>query len=86
MMDYIDHDTDLGRALNMLTLNLEDRPILYPSIDIDKLEMLYGQLAKSYSSCHSYHCLGSVLLPRLTTSRGKSDASRYRSVWMNLSV
>lgn len=80
MMDYIDHDTDLGRALNTLTLNLEDRPILYPSIDIDRLEMLYGQLAESYSSCHSYHCLGSVFLPRLPTSHGKSDASRYRSV------
>ena len=44
-MEYIDHDTDLGAALNTPTLNLEDRPILDPSIDIEKLEMLYGQLA-----------------------------------------
>ncbi|BCR82773.1 phosphotransferase family protein [Aspergillus chevalieri] len=45
LMEYIDHDTDLGTALNTPTLNIEDRPILDPSIDIDKLEMLYGQLA-----------------------------------------
>ncbi|KAK6823319.1 hypothetical protein RU639_006042 [Aspergillus parasiticus] len=45
MIDHIDHDTDLGTALNTPTLNLEDRPILDPSIDIDKLEMLYGKLA-----------------------------------------
>ncbi|GAB1191210.1 hypothetical protein APSETT444_000382 [Aspergillus pseudonomiae] len=45
LMEYIDHDTDPGAALNTPTLNLEDRPILDPSIDIEKLEMLYGQLA-----------------------------------------
>lgn len=44
-MNYIDHAMDLDAALNTPTLHIEDRPILDPSIDIDKLEMLYGQLA-----------------------------------------
>ncbi|PKY04497.1 hypothetical protein P168DRAFT_236361, partial [Aspergillus campestris IBT 28561] len=45
LMEYIDHDTDLGTALNTPTLSPEDRPILDLSIYIDKLEMLYGQMA-----------------------------------------
>ncbi|PLN85786.1 phosphotransferase family protein [Aspergillus taichungensis] len=45
LMGYIDHDTDLGTALNTPTLSIEECPILDPSIDIDKLEMLYKQLA-----------------------------------------
>ena len=45
LMDYIDHAMDLDAALNTPTLQIEDRPILDPSIDIDKLEMLYRQLA-----------------------------------------
>lgn len=37
---------DLSTALNMPTpSDDDDRPILDPSINIDKLEMLYGQMA-----------------------------------------
>lgn len=36
---------DLRTALNMSTLSDDDRPILDPSINIDKLEMPYGQVA-----------------------------------------
>ncbi|KAL2008435.1 hypothetical protein VTN00DRAFT_6629 [Thermoascus crustaceus] len=35
---------DMGAALNMPGLAIEYRPILDPNIEIDKLEMLYGQL------------------------------------------
>lgn len=45
LMEYIDHEMDLGAALNSPELAIEDRPILDPFIDMDKLEMLYSQLA-----------------------------------------
>lgn len=45
IMEYINHQMNLTRALNMPGLGIEDRPRLDPNIDIDKLEMLYGQFA-----------------------------------------
>lgn len=45
IMEYIEHAMDMGAALNMPGLAIEYRPILDPNIEIDKLEMLYGQLA-----------------------------------------
>ncbi|RHZ62284.1 uncharacterized protein CDV56_104203 [Aspergillus thermomutatus] len=45
IMEYIDHAMDLGAALSTPGLKIEDRPLLDPRIDSDKLEMLYGQLA-----------------------------------------
>lgn len=45
LMEYIDHATDLSTALNTPTLGDDDRPILNPSININMLEMLYGQMA-----------------------------------------
>ncbi|KAE8354815.1 phosphotransferase family protein [Aspergillus coremiiformis] len=45
IMEYIDHAMDLGAALNTPGLSIEDRPLLDPHIDSDRLEMLYGQLA-----------------------------------------
>lgn len=44
-MEYIEHAMDMGAALNTPGLAIGDRPILDPNIDIDKLEILYGQLA-----------------------------------------
>ncbi|PYI35548.1 phosphotransferase family protein [Aspergillus indologenus CBS 114.80] len=45
LMEFIEHAMDLGEALNTPTLGVEDRPILDPAVDVEKLEMLYGQLA-----------------------------------------
>lgn len=45
IMEYVDHAMDLGAALSMPGLSIEDRPLLDPHIDTDKLEMLYGQFA-----------------------------------------
>ncbi|RAL02646.1 phosphotransferase family protein [Aspergillus ibericus CBS 121593] len=46
IMEYIEHETNMSRALNMPGLGIEDRPRLDPNIDIEKLKMLYGQLAE----------------------------------------
>lgn len=45
IMEYINHEMNLSRALNMPELGIEDRPRLDPNVDIEKLEMLYGQFA-----------------------------------------
>ncbi|PYI20065.1 phosphotransferase family protein [Aspergillus violaceofuscus CBS 115571] len=45
LMEYVEHAMDLGEALNTPTLGVEDRPILDPAVDVEKLEMLFGQLA-----------------------------------------
>lgn len=45
MMEYIEHDTKMYDALNRPGCPKEERGILDPSIDEDRLEMLYGQLA-----------------------------------------
>ncbi|KAL4804423.1 hypothetical protein BDV18DRAFT_153304 [Aspergillus unguis] len=45
IMEYIDHEMNLTKALNSPGLGIEDRPRLDPNIDISKLEMLYGQFA-----------------------------------------
>jgi Phosphotransferase enzyme family. len=45
IMDYIEHDTKMYDALNIPGCPTEDRGILDPAIDKDKLELLYGQLA-----------------------------------------
>lgn len=44
-MEYINHETDVGKVLNMPELDWRDRPRLNPHVDPDKLEMLYRQLA-----------------------------------------
>lgn len=45
IMEYINHETDLATALNTPGFSGEDRTRLNPDINIDKLEMLYGQIA-----------------------------------------
>lgn len=45
IMDYIDHDTKMYDALNIPGCPTEERGILDPVINQDRLEMLYGQLA-----------------------------------------
>ena len=44
-MDYIEHEMNLGKALNTPGFGKEDRPILDPNVAADKLEMLYRQVA-----------------------------------------
>lgn len=44
-MEYISHETDVGKVLNMPELDWRERPRLDPHVDPDKLEMLYRQLA-----------------------------------------
>ncbi|KAJ5466998.1 hypothetical protein N7475_004750 [Penicillium sp. IBT 31633x] len=45
IVEYIHHDMNLTKALNMPELRVEDRPRLDPNIETSKLEMLYGQFA-----------------------------------------
>ena len=45
IMEWIDHEMNLTKALNTPGLGIEDRPLLDPNIEISKLEMLYGQFA-----------------------------------------
>ncbi|KAM3449582.1 hypothetical protein MY3296_006802 [Beauveria thailandica] len=45
IMDYINHEMDMGAALNTAGRGTEDRPLLDPNIDPAKLEMLYRQMA-----------------------------------------
>ncbi|KAJ5936990.1 phosphotransferase family protein [Penicillium verhagenii] len=45
IMDYIEHDTKMYDALNTPRCPIEERGILNPTIDQDRLEVLYGQLA-----------------------------------------
>lgn len=45
IMEYISHETDLATALNTPGFSREDRTRLDPDINLDKLEMLYGQVA-----------------------------------------
>lgn len=45
IMEYINHETDMGAVLNTPSFGKDDRPILDPDIDPEKLEMLYRQLA-----------------------------------------
>ena len=45
IMEYIDHEMTMNKALNVPELDIDDRPCLNPNIDIGKLEMLYGQFA-----------------------------------------
>jgi len=58
-MEYIEHAMDMGAALNTPGLAIGDRPILDPKIDIDKLEILYGQLADILLQ------MSRLLLPRI---------------------
>ncbi|OAQ68096.2 protein kinase-like protein [Pochonia chlamydosporia 170] len=45
IMKYIDHDTDVGKVLDMPELDWRERPRLDPHVDPNKLEVLYRQLA-----------------------------------------
>lgn len=45
IMEYINHETDVGKVLNMPELDWQDRPRLNPHVNPDTLEMLYRQLA-----------------------------------------
>ena len=45
IMDYIDHETKMYDALNIPGCPKEERGILDPQIDEDRLEMLYSQMA-----------------------------------------
>ncbi|KAM3428629.1 hypothetical protein NHJ13734_008516, partial [Beauveria thailandica] len=45
IMDYINHEMDMGAALNTAGRGPQDRPLLDPNIDPAKLEMLYRQMA-----------------------------------------
>jgi aminoglycoside phosphotransferase (APT) family kinase protein len=45
IMEYINHEMDMGAALNTPGRNAQERPHLDPNIDPAKLEMLYRQVA-----------------------------------------
>lgn len=45
IMEYINHETDVGKVLNIPELDWRDRPRLDLHVDPDKLQMLYRQLA-----------------------------------------
>ena len=45
IMEYINHEMDMGAALNTAGRGTQDRPLLDPNIDPAKLEMLYRQMA-----------------------------------------
>ncbi|KAE8144898.1 phosphotransferase family protein [Aspergillus avenaceus] len=45
IMDYVEHETKMYDALNTPGCPVEERGVLDPDIDRDRLEMLYGQLA-----------------------------------------
>ena len=45
IMDYINHDMDMGTALNIQDRDTQDRPVLNPNIEPAKLGMLYRQVA-----------------------------------------
>ncbi|KAL1865594.1 hypothetical protein VTK73DRAFT_5133 [Phialemonium thermophilum] len=46
IMDYIEHHQNMSRALLDPKLSIDDRPILDPDIDAEKLEFLYSQMAR----------------------------------------
>lgn len=45
VMEYVEHECDISDALNTPGIPYEDRPMLDPSIDEEKLRKLYGQIA-----------------------------------------
>lgn len=45
IMEYINHEMDMGAALNMAGRGIQDRLLLDPNIESAKLEMLYRQVA-----------------------------------------
>ncbi|OBT69567.1 hypothetical protein VE03_00801 [Pseudogymnoascus sp. 23342-1-I1] len=45
IMEYVEYDCDNSDALNTLGIPYEERPILDPSIEEDKLRKLYAQIA-----------------------------------------
>ncbi|QPG98682.1 hypothetical protein C2857_007860 [Epichloe festucae Fl1] len=45
IMEYINHETDAGKVLNMPELGWQDRPRLNPQVNPDTLDTLYRQLA-----------------------------------------
>ena len=44
-MEYVDHACDISDALNTPGRPHEERPILDPSVDEEKLQKLYRQIA-----------------------------------------
>lgn len=82
IMEYINHEMNLSKALNMPELRIEDRPRLDPNIDIGKLEMLYGQFADILLQ------LNKISLPRIGSLEQNEDftyevARRPLSIHMN---
>jgi len=45
IMEYVDHACDISDALNTPGRPLEERPILDPSVEEERLRKLYGQIA-----------------------------------------
>ncbi|KAF2236400.1 phosphotransferase family protein [Viridothelium virens] len=45
IMEYINHENNLGNIINNPALRSDERQRLDPNIDMEKLEMLYGQMA-----------------------------------------
>ncbi|PYI10700.1 hypothetical protein BO78DRAFT_180830 [Aspergillus sclerotiicarbonarius CBS 121057] len=82
IMEYIDHETNMSRALNMPGLGIEDRPRLDPNVDAGKLEILYGQFADILLQ------LNKLSLPRIGSLEQVDDftydvARRPLSIHMN---
>lgn len=46
IMEYIEHDSDLVDALNTPGIPIEERPILDPNIDDQRLRCVYGQMGE----------------------------------------
>lgn len=82
IMEYINHEMNLSKALNMPEPRIEVRPRLDPNIDIGKLEMLYGQFADILLQPNK------ISLPRIGSLEQNEDftnevARRPLSIHMN---
>jgi hypothetical protein len=82
IMDYIGHAKNLNAALNTPGFAREDRPILDPQIDAQKLEMLYGQVADILLE------LNKLSLPKIGSVAPIDDNGcwgvKYRPLTMNM--
>lgn len=70
IMEYISHEMNLRKALNIPEIGTEGHPRFDPNVDIDKLEILYEQFADVLLE------LNEISLPRIG-SLEQTDNSTY---------
>ncbi|KAJ5196601.1 phosphotransferase family protein [Penicillium cf. viridicatum] len=78
-MEYINHEMNLSKALNIPELGTEGRPRFDPNVDIGKLEILYEQFADVLLE------LNKISLPRIG-SLEQTDDSTYEVTRRPLSI